>query len=283
MGANHIGEIRTLCLIARPDFGIITNIGLAHIEGFGSFDGVVKAKTELYEYLRKVNGVALYNDKNQLLAEKIFRILNRAVPYSDPAGIELTVEPAPSEINLRIAVKYLHKVYNITTNLFGGYNLENLKAAIAAGLFFGAEMNDIADAIESYKPSNNRSEIKVTDRNTLICDAYNANPASMMTALDSFESLAAEKKLVILGDMLELGEKSAEEHARILDKAGSIAGAEVLLVGPCFCRAALETGFKSFPDTDKLADFLKNEPVSQSYILIKGSRGMGLEKVYPLL
>jgi UDP-N-acetylmuramoyl-tripeptide--D-alanyl-D-alanine ligase len=283
MGANHIGEIRTLCLIARPDFGIITNIGLAHIEGFGSFDGVVKAKTELYEYLRKVNGVALYNDKNQLLAEKIFRILNRAVPYSDPAGIELTVEPAPSEINLRIAVKYLHKVYNITTNLFGGYNLENLKAAIAAGLFFGAEMNDIADAIESYKPSNNRSEIKVTDRNTLICDAYNANPASMMTALDSFESLAAEKKLVILGDMLELGEKSEEEHARILDKAGSIAGAMVLLVGPCFCRAALETGFKSFPDTDKLADFLKNEPVSQSYILIKGSRGMGLEKVYPLL
>jgi UDP-N-acetylmuramoyl-tripeptide--D-alanyl-D-alanine ligase len=283
MGANHIGEIRTLCLIARPDFGIITNIGMAHIEGFGSFDGVVKAKTELYEFLRKVNGVALYNDKNQLLAEKIFRLLNRAVPYSDPTGIALAVEPAPSEINLKITVKYLHKVYNITTNLFGSYNLENLKAAIAAGLFFDAEMKEIADAIEGYHPSNNRSEIKVTDRNTLICDSYNANPASMMTALSSFEALAAEKKLVILGDMLELGEKSDEEHSRILDKAGSIAGTIVLLVGPCFGKAAMETGFKSFPDTDKLADFLKKDLVSGSFVLIKGSRGMGLEKIYPLL
>jgi UDP-N-acetylmuramoyl-tripeptide--D-alanyl-D-alanine ligase len=283
MGANHIGEIRTLCLIARPDFGMITNIGMSHIEGFGSFEGVVKAKTELYEYLRKVNGVALFNDKNPLLAAKIFRILNRAVPYSDPTGIELIVAPDASEINLKITVKYLHKVYNIASNLFGSYNLENLKAAIAAGLFFEADMKDISEAIEGYYPSNNRSEIKITDRNTLICDSYNANPASMIAALESFSALSAERKLVILGDMLELGEKSEEEHSRVLGRAGSIAEARVFLVGPLFGKAARWSGFKSFTDTEKLVVFLKNEPVSQNTVLIKGSRGMGLEKIYPLL
>ena len=181
MGANHIGEIRTLCLIAKPDYGIITNIGTAHIEGFGSFEGVVKAKTELYEYLRKVNGIALYNDKNPLLAEKIFRIINRAVPFSDPTGIELIVEQMPSDLNLKVSVTYQHHTYNLNTNLFGSYNLENVKAAIAAGLFFGVEMNDIADAVENYQPANNRSQVKITRNNTLICDSYNANPTSMQT------------------------------------------------------------------------------------------------------
>ena len=112
MGANHIGEIRTLCLIAKPDYGIITNIGTAHIEGFGSFEGVIRAKTELYEYLRKVNGIALYNDKNPLLAEKIFRIINRAVPFSDPTGIELLIEQIPSDLNLKVAVSYQHHIIN---------------------------------------------------------------------------------------------------------------------------------------------------------------------------
>jgi UDP-N-acetylmuramoyl-tripeptide--D-alanyl-D-alanine ligase len=119
MGANHIGEIRTLCLIAKPDYGIITNVGVAHIEGFGSFEGVVKAKTELYEYLKKVNGIAIYDDKNHILTEKIFRIVNRAVPYSDPTGTDLLIEPLPSEINLKISAGYQHKSYTINTNLFG--------------------------------------------------------------------------------------------------------------------------------------------------------------------
>jgi UDP-N-acetylmuramoyl-tripeptide--D-alanyl-D-alanine ligase len=283
MGANHIGEIRTLCLIARPDFGMITNIGMAHIEGFGSFDGVVKAKTELYEYLRKVNGVAIYNDKNPILAEKIFRVLNRAVPYSDPTGVELIVEAAPSEITLMVVVKYLHKSYNIKTNLFGSYNLENIKAAIAAGLFFGVEMDEIALAVEGYKPSNNRSEIKVTDCNTLICDSYNANPSSMVSAIRSFSSIAADHKVVILGDMLELGEKSSQEHAGIIEKAKSIEGATIYLVGPVFASVASNSGCLLFQDAGKLADFLRNNPVKGAHVLIKGSRGMGLEKIYPLL
>ena len=138
MGANHIGEIRTLCLIAKPDYGIITNIGTAHIEGFGSIEGVIKAKTELYEYLRKVNGIALYNDKNPLLTEKIFRIINRAVPFSDPTGIDLILKQVPNDLKLRISINYLHHTYDLNTNLFGSYNLENVRAAIATGLFLGS-------------------------------------------------------------------------------------------------------------------------------------------------
>ena len=231
MGANHIGEIRTLCLIARPDYGIITNIGTAHIEGFGSFEGVIKAKTELYEYLRKVNGIALYNDKNPLLAEKIFRIINRAVPFSDPTGIELIVEQIPSDLNLKVSVSYQHHKYNLNTNLFGSYNLENVKAAIAAGLFFDVEMSDIAEAVESYQPANNRSQVKITRDNTLICDSYNANPTSMNLALESFAGIKAESKSVIIGDMLELGEKSEEEHTRVFNLLKSLNLETILLVG----------------------------------------------------
>jgi UDP-N-acetylmuramoyl-tripeptide--D-alanyl-D-alanine ligase len=283
MGANHPGEISALCQIAKPDYGIITNIGTAHIEGFGSFEGVVKAKTELYEFLRKVNGVALYNDRNPLLTEKIFKIVNRAVPFSDPAGIELLVEPEPSDLNLIIKATYSHHTYNIYTNLFGGYNLENVRAAIAAALFLGAEMKDIADAVENYRPANNRSQIKITKNNTLICDSYNANPTSMILAIESFDGIKADEKLVIAGDMLELGEKSEEEHINILNKLRAHKFENVILVGPVFQKTSSQSGFKSFFDTDRLIEYLKSDPVKGNTILIKGSRGIGLEKIYDLL
>jgi UDP-N-acetylmuramoyl-tripeptide--D-alanyl-D-alanine ligase len=283
MGANHIGEIRTLCLIARPDCGIITNIGSAHIEGFGSYEGVIKAKTELYEYLRKVNGIALYNDKNPLLAAKIFKIINRAVPFSDPTGIELIVEQVPSDLNLKVSVSYQHHKYNLSTNLFGHCNLENVKAAIAAGLFFGVEMPDIVSAVESYHPENNRSQIKITPGNTLICDSYNANPTSMRLALESFAAIGAVSKAVVIGDMLELGDKSQEEHAKLFDYLKSLNIGKVLLVGHIFQKVSAKSGFMSFPDVNKLKDFLKNEPLKGSTILIKGSRGIGLEKIYDQL
>jgi UDP-N-acetylmuramoyl-tripeptide--D-alanyl-D-alanine ligase len=283
MGANHIGEIRTLCLIARPEYGIITNIGTAHIEGFGSFDGVVKAKTELYDHLRKVNGVALYNDKNPLLAEKIFRILNRAVPFSDPTGIELIVKQIPSDLTLVVSVTYQHHTWMLNTNLFGSYNIENVKAAVAAGLFFGVEMSDIAGAVESYHPANNRSQIKVTQNNTLICDSYNANPTSMKVALESFSAISGESKAVILGDMLELGEKSDDEHARVLEQLKSLKIETAILVGPVFLKVSEKSGYRAFPDTAGVRDFLKRDPLKGSTILIKGSRGIGLEKLYDLL
>jgi UDP-N-acetylmuramoyl-tripeptide--D-alanyl-D-alanine ligase len=283
MGANHIGEIRTLCLIAKPDYGIITNIGIAHIEGFGSADGVIKAKTELYEYLRKVNGIALYNDKNPLLTEKIFKIVNRAVPFSDPTGIELLVELVSSDINLTLTATYHHHTYNICTNLFGNYNIENIKAAIATGLFLGVEMKDIVDAVENYQPANNRSQIKITKNNTLICDSYNANPTSMNSALESFAGIHADQKLVILGDMLELGEKSEEEHIRLLNELQSHKVKKAFLVGPVFQKVSSKSGFKTFSDVNTLMALLKSEPVKGNTILIKGSRGIGLEKIYGLL
>ncbi len=283
LGANHIGEIRTLCVIAKPDYGIITNIGTAHIEGFGSFDGVIRAKTELYEYLRKVNGIVFYNDKDRLLTEKIFRNINRAVPFSDPTGIELFIEKVPSDINLIVNATYHHQSYKINTNLFGNYNLENIKAAVAIGLFFEVNMSDIVDAVENYQPANNRSQIKITSNNTLICDSYNANPTSMRSALDSFARIPAGKKLVILGDMLELGEKSEEEHNKLLDELKSHKIENVFLVGSVFQKVSSNTGFRSFPDVSKLIDILRIEPVKGYTVLIKGSRRMGLEKVYDLL
>lgn len=283
MGANHIGEIRTLCIIAKPDYGIITNIGTAHLEGFGSKEGIIKAKTELYEHLRKVNGIAIYNDKNPLLSEKIFKIINRAVPYSDPTGIDLIIEQLPSEMNLKLTAKYHHETYTISTNLFGKYNLENVTAAIATGLFFEINMADIADAVSNYKPANNRSQISVTDKNTLVCDSYNANPTSMHLAIESFMSFDGVSKIVILGDMLELGEKGEEEHLKVLEDLKSLNPEKVFLVGPSFQKASSNTSFQSFSDVYKLIDHLKKEPINGKTILIKGSRGIGLEKIYDLL
>jgi UDP-N-acetylmuramoyl-tripeptide--D-alanyl-D-alanine ligase len=283
MGANHVGEIRTLCLIAKPDYGIITNIGTAHIEGFGSKDGVIKAKTELYEHLRKVNGIAFYNDKDPVLTEKIFKIINRAVPFSDPTGIDLIVEDAGSELNLKLTVTYSHHTYNISTNLFGRYNLENIKAAIGTGLFLDVDMKDIVDAVENYQPSNNRSQIKVTKSNTIICDSYNANPTSMHSVLESFTAMQAGEKFVILGDMLELGEKSEDEHIKITNELKMRNLGNAILVGPVFQKVSSGSGFKTFPDVNKLKEYLSKNPLKGKTILIKGSRGIGLEKIYDLL
>lgn len=283
MGANHMGEIRTLCSIARPDYGIITNISSAHIEGFGSLEGVWKAKTELFEYLRKVNGIALYNDKDIELSEKIYRHVNRAVPFSDPSGIELNVIPEPSDLTLNLNVNYYHKDYKIKTKLFGSYNTVNIKAAIATGLFFGVGIEDIADAIESYDPGSNRSQVVKTKTNTLICDSYNANPLSMKLAIESFAHLPAENKLCILGDMLELGDKSEEEHRNIHKVLNDNNLRNVILTGPMFSKVSAGFRFRVFPGVTKLKEYLKSKPVKDNHILIKGSRGMALEQIYEYL
>ena len=285
MGANHIGEIRTLCLIAKPDYGIITNIGTAHIEGFGSFEGVIKAKTELYEYLRKVNGIAIYNDKNPLLAEKIFRLVNRAVPYSDPTGTSLKVSLSliPNEDRLTFKAEYLNKPYFIKTKLFGKYNLENIKAAIATGLFFETDFKDILEAIKYFTPDNNRSEIRTTDNNTLVCDSYNANPDSMRRAVESFLEMESENKLVILGDMMELGDRTSEEHFNLLKFLNTRGVGDVLLAGQAFKSICSEFGYRAFETTEELCGYLKSNPVKGHLILIKGSRAMTLEQTYDFL
>ena len=283
MGANHLGEIRSLCNVARPDYGIITNVGTAHLEGFGSFEGALKAKTELYEHLRKVNGIAIYNDKNPFLTERIFKLVNRGVPYSNPTGVELAVEALPSEMNLAVRVRYQHKTYDIQTGLFGSYNLENIIAAIATGLFLGVEMDEIGEAISKYEPGNNRSQIKTTQNNTLVCDSYNANPTSMMLALKSFFELKTTRRVLILGDMLELGDKSEEEHLKLLEALQSLKPEKVLLAGSTFQKISQRYGYKSFQDVASLREYLKAEPIKGSFVLIKGSRGMTLEKIYDLL
>ncbi len=283
MGASHVGEIRTLCLIAKPDYGMITNVSPAHIEGFGTLEGVWKAKTELFEYLRKINGIALYNDKDNLLTEKIFRLVNRAVPFSDPTGIGLTVIPEPSDLTLALTVKYHHKVYKIKTRLFGSFNTENIRAAIATGLFFGVKMEDIVKAVEDYNPGNNRSQIIKTKNNTVICDSYNANPLSMKLAIESFSHITAENKICILGDMLELGNKSEEEHIKIHKVLSDNNLRNVILAGPMFSKVSAGFRFKTFPDVKKLKEFLKSKPLKGNHILVKGSRGMALEQIYDLL
>ncbi|MFH0842591.1 MAG: UDP-N-acetylmuramoyl-tripeptide--D-alanyl-D-alanine ligase [Bacteroidota bacterium] len=283
MGASHVGEIRTLCTIAKPDYGIITNVGAAHIEGFGSLEGVLKTKTELYEHLRKVNGIALFNDKDSLLLERIYRIVNRAVPFSDPTGIPFIISPLQSDTHLSVSVKYHHGEYRIDTQLFGLFNIENIRAAIATGLFFGVEMNDIADAVRNYIPGNNRSQVMVTKNNTLICDSYNANPSSMKMAIESFARIDAKNKICILGDMLELGDKSEEEHIRIHKVLTDHNLQNVYLTGPVFSKVSAGFRFKIFRDVARLKEFLKSKPVKGCYILIKGSRGMALEQIYDLL
>lgn len=283
MGASHVGEIRTLCAIARPDYGIITNVGTAHTEGFGSLEGVLKTKTELYEHLRKVNGVALYNDKDPVLSEKIYRIVNRAVPFSDPIGTPLEIKPELTGSRLSADVKYQNVNHRIDTGLSGLFNIENIRAAIATGLFFGVEMNDIADAVRTYTPGNNRSQVLVTKHNTLICDSYNANPSSMKLAIESFARIDAKNKLCILGDMLELGDKSEEEHVKIHKVLTDNNIQNVYLTGPIFSKVSAGFRFKIFRDVARLKEFLKSKPVKDCHILIKGSRGMALEQIYELL
>lgn len=283
MGASHPGEIRLLCTVAQPDYGIITNVGTAHLEGFGSFEGVIKTKSELYEYLNSVNGIALYNEQNSILSEKASELMKRSATYFKPAGHEVKISAGLSVAPLDLKINYLNNSYSIKTKLFGTHNIENVRAAIAAGLLMDVKISDIIDAIESYQPGNNRSEIRITKYNTLICDSYNANPTSMAMALGSFKEIKDARKVMILGDMLELGEKSYEEHRKILELIGSGSGDEVLLVGPVFGKLAEEYGFKAFAGTKELSDYLKKNPVRGRSVLIKGSRGMALEKIYDLL
>ena len=283
MGASHIGEIRELCNIARPDYGIITNIGTAHIEGFGSFEGVIKTKTELYEYLQKTNGLAIYNESNPLLSEKISDMAVRAIPYSCPDGTELNIESQESNIFLKIKAVYKNREYIINTNLFGAYNIENIKAAIATGLFFNIPPEEIISAIREYNPENNRSQIKDTGKNVLICDSYNANPSSMTKAIQSFLKFDVDKKAVVLGDMLELGKKSEQEHLKILQEINYIKPENVFLVGHIFSKIAADSDYTLFENAKNLRNYFIDKKMKGFTILIKGSRSIGLEKLYDVL
>ena len=284
MGANHKGEIAGLCQIAMPTHGIITNIGRAHIEGFGSFEEVKAAKSELYQWLSGSGGTAIYNDNNLMLKELVSKTVQNSVPYSRPAGSRLKVEIAETDsMFLAVKASYEKHDYVFNTNLFGSYNIDNVTAAIATGLCFGVPVNDITAAISSYKPVNNRSQVVDTGRNVLICDSYNANPSSMEMAVSSFTSLKADRKMVILGDMLELGSESQPGHAAVIDQLKNLGDVEIILIGPRFREVAGDIRARLFGSSDEIREWLSSNRPEGYTILVKGSRGMTLEKIYPLL
>jgi UDP-N-acetylmuramoyl-tripeptide--D-alanyl-D-alanine ligase len=283
MGANHPGEIRQLCQIAEPNYGLITNIGKAHLDGFGGFQGVIKAKKELYDYLIAQDGIVFLNSGNNILTELLEEHQLKSVTYglSDNQCQGSIIESDPyliMSIANRINESDTQKI-QIRTNLVGQYNAENVMAAACVGLYFKIQPEKIQTAIEQYVPTNNRSQLKNTEKNRLLLDYYNANPSSTEVAVTNFLNIEGSNKVIILGDMLELGEESVAEHSNILKRLAGIKDCKVLLVGPYYKELASNFGFTAFSKAEELRDWISLNPIEQSFILIKGSRGIQLEKI----
>lgn len=283
MGANHVGEIRKLCETAMPDYGIITNIGKAHLEGFGSPEGVKRAKSELYEYIRSVGGVVFYDEDNGILRELLDRDGINAVPYLQPGEHKISVLEVNQVPGLKLKADIDGKKISIETSLFGIYNLENVLAAVSVGLYFNIPADKIKAAIEAYRPLNNRSQLLKTEKNILICDSYNANPVSMQKSIDAFAEYPGNRKTAILGDMFELGDYEYEEHENILRKITAMAGMDIILVGRVFHSLAKKYNVLSFSTVEGLIEFLDERPVQDHIVLVKGSRALGLEKIYGMM
>ena len=289
MGANHPGEIDQLCQIAAPDYGLITNVGKAHMEGFGSFEGVMRTKGELYNYVFR-HGKNIFIDKNnnflrEMAANAGFSTNERIVEYGlnvpgrEPAAI--SGEILENSVFLKMKCHTPEGSFMIETRLIGSYNAENILAAVAVGFFFGVENSAIQRGIENYNPQNNRSQLTVTQKNKLIVDAYNANPSSMSAAIQNFAQMEGEPKALIIGDMLELGEQSEEEHRNIIRLLQQKGFKNVLLVGPQFQK--VNDSYLSFQNVEELIKYLESSPLEGQNILLKGSRGIHLEKVLPFL
>ena len=288
MGASHPGDIKELVDIALPNFGLITNVGKAHLLGFGSFEGVKKTKGELYDYLRRTSDKVFLNvDNPHLCAMASERHLQSDPerPYSLvlPYGLEYSgakvLSSSPKQPYLRIALK---DGGVINTNLVGSYNADNVMAAVAVGVHFGVSFEQACEAIAAYVPSNNRSQMTFTEHNTLIVDAYNANPTSMDAALSNFSNVDAAMKVALLGDMLELGEDSVAEHVTVIRKALASGLNKICLVGAEFGKALESVPEASeavwFADSQNLADWLAGQNIKGATVLIKGSRGTRMEK-----
>ena len=280
MGANHQGEIETLCNIAFPGVGIITNIGKAHLEGFGGFDGVIKAKNELYEFLRLTGGKAIVNADDKLLME-----LSEGIGRVTYGKTNADVTGHLTRYRPFISVSWVFegKVYNCETQLYGKYNFYNVMAAITTGLNFGVPPEKINTAIANYKPADNRSQLLRTDTNNIILDAYNANPVSMKEAIINFNEYGKENPWLILGDMFELGKYSEEEHNAIVRLISEKGFENVVLVGEMFSTLDIPESFRVFKSTTDLIEYLGENPITNANILIKGSRGVSLEKILSYL
>ena len=282
MGANHRGEITKLCELALPTHGMITNIGTAHLEGFGNIETIVKTKTELYEYLDKNGGTIFFNRENEILAGRLSEISCEKISYGGISGnYSGVIKNSVPALELKVLID--NNSFALKTNMFGAYNFENVLAAISIGSYFNVETKTIIETIEDFKPYDNRSQIVNTAVNTLICDAYNANPTSMKMAIDNFLLMNSVKKVLILGDMFELGENSEKEHIKLVKYVKDKSFSRIILIGKFFSAVNQTLQIPAFIDVDSFVKWLDKNPIKSSYILIKGSRGMKLEKIIDYL
>ena len=279
MGANHPGDIKELVDIAAPDYGLITNVGRAHLEGFGSFEGVMKTKGELYDFIRHNGGKIFLNASNPYLSA----MANGLESITYGTGNDCFVYGKEIECDPFLSFSWIGNanIYDVKTHLIGSYNLDNLLAAVAVGSYFGVPAEAINNALESYVPTNNRSQFKKTERNSLIIDAYNANPSSMKVAIDNFAAMKGSPKAVVLGDMKELGPESDALHLEVVEQLRNYGFDKVYLCGEHFMNVASD--FSPFAGTAEMVEALKKDNISGYHILIKGSHSMGLEKVADLL
>lgn len=283
MGANHPNEIEFLCNIARPNFGIITNVGKAHLEGFGSYEGVKKTKGELYAWIKSVEGKVFLHADNPHLSEMSCGL--DCIKYGEDNGNFVSgkiISCTPYiNVNLRLNGNTSGEKtsYKIETNLIGDYNLSNILSAACIGRYFGVMDEEIVSALQEYTPTNNRSQCTHTEKNTLIVDAYNANPTSMEAALNNFSKIeTTSAKVLILGDMKELGEDSQIEHTKVLNQIKSLDFTKCYFVGSEFAKVA-RNEFSCFENVDLLAEYLQKNPILDSTILIKGSNSTRLTRI----
>ena len=279
MGANHLNEIKNLCKIAKPTHGFITNFGLAHLEGFGGKEGVIKGKSELYDFLDSSNGEIFVNHDNQNQINKLGNKKYISFGQEEKADFNL-VYNLSNKNNLEISFKGSKFI----TNLYGEYNLPNISAAIVIGDFFNVSLKNIKEAIESYRPLDNRSQVININNKKIILDAYNANPSSMEFAIKNFHKKFTNDSMLIIGDMLELGEYSKSAHKQIVNLIIDLSFDKVITVGENFFEISNTPNyFKKYHSTDELIKFISLKVVKEKNILIKGSRSLRLEKILKVL
>lgn len=280
MGANHPKEIEFLCNIAEPTHGLITNIGKAHLEGFGGFEGVKRTKNELYVHLIENKGTIFVNGENEILTTLLAKKEVNTVHYGNSLSSQCKGTIIKSDPFLEFEVDSLGTV---KMQLAGRYNLENALASICLGRYFKVDAEKIKEALQNYEPSNQRSQIKQTLFNTLVLDYYNANPSSMEAALENFDNIDHPNKVVILGDMLELGDESYLEHTKVVNKLKSMKLSKVFLVGDNFYNTASVEDIVRFHSSEEARKYLENDLLKGFMILIKGSRGIKLENIAEVL
>lgn len=287
MGANHQGEIKELCEIAEPNIGLITNIGKAHIEGFGSIENVIKTKCELYDFIREKEGKVFVNKDNTTLFEKSME-MDRTLYGRDNPELFVSGSLSAETPFLYFDWNFFEHPYQVKTHLVGEYNLDNALAAAAIGKYFGINGQQISNALETYEPKNNRSQFERTANNDLIIDSYNANPSSMKASLEFFVKIPSNlPKVVILGDMKELGDISIDEHQKLIEFVREQDLDKIFLVGSIFSQVVQSTILSEnilvFEDIDQLNNKLKQEPIKGHYILLKGSHSIKLDQAISLL